>query len=124
MIQLGLDTINFALGENFEYICISRQDKEELTVSLIKQQFLSKQMFILTGQYFHECLNAYQQMSDVTVTYQWQFPTTTLVTKDISCIFMTCYTICFVSYKMPLIAHFIFLFQIIVTFFNKESANI
>jgi hypothetical protein len=41
-IQLGLDNINFALGEDFEYICISRHDKEELAVSLIKQQFFPK----------------------------------------------------------------------------------
>jgi hypothetical protein len=81
-------------------------------------------MFILTGQYFHEYQNAYQQMSNVTVTYQQQFPTTTLVTKAFSCIFVTCYTIYFMSHEMPLIAYFIFLFQIIVTFFFIKTVLI
>jgi hypothetical protein len=39
MIQLGMDTIHFTLGKDFEYMCNSRQDKEDLAVSLIKQQF-------------------------------------------------------------------------------------
>jgi len=110
-----LDIINFALGGDFEYICISRHDKEELAVSIIKQKFfptiLVKTNIHPNGQYFHECLNAYHQMSNVTVIYRWQFPTTTLVMKDISCIFMRCYTICCISHKMPSISYFTFWFK-------------
>jgi hypothetical protein len=66
-----LDTLSFALGEEFEYICNSGQGKEKLAVSLTTNSFLkllSKQMLIQTGQYFHKGLNAHQQMSHVTVT--------------------------------------------------------
>lgn len=40
VIQLGVDTIHFTLGKDFEHMCNSRQDKKDLAVSLIKQQFL------------------------------------------------------------------------------------